>query len=89
MPLTIEVVERGSFSASQESKPSERKRQRYSEEDKAFLESQFHVGPNPSSLEIERISARLGVETKKIQTWFNNFRQRHQSRGRAGGEFLP
>ena len=54
------------------------KRHKFTPEDKLFLEEQFGWNPRPSAEERRILAARLCVDEKRIQTWFNNRRQRQK-----------
>lgn len=58
------------------------KRHKFSEEDKSFLEEQFCINSRPSAQQRRVIANELCVDEKRIQTWFNNQRQRQRAEGR-------
>jgi hypothetical protein len=63
------------------------KRHNFSKHDKSYLEKQFQDNSRPTSQQRRVFAAKLGVEEKHIQTWFNNRRQRQRSVGKSTQSF--
>jgi hypothetical protein len=52
------------------------KRHKFTLQDTTYLEKQFSIDSYPSADERAHFASQLGVSEKRIQTWFNNARQR-------------
>jgi hypothetical protein len=63
--------------------PPTTRRHKFSKHDKSYLEKQFQDNSRPTSQQRRVFAAKLGIEEKHIQTWFNNRRQRQRSEGRS------
>jgi hypothetical protein len=57
------------------------RRHRLSSKDKSYLQQQFATNPKPTATQRHAMAVRLGVANKRVETWFNNQRQRTKQQG--------